>query len=86
MSTRYMTPQEERYIYHLLSGDPVIGSYIRNQMRYGSDPLANLPVCPKCERPSLYHGNGAICPTCGTFVPKEQTHKVRQHIKQGLFR
>ncbi|KKO51147.1 hypothetical protein [Paenibacillus sp. DMB20] len=86
-NTRYMTPQEERYMYHLLSGDPLIGSFIRNQMRHGAgDPLANLPVCPKCERPSLYHDNGAICPTCGTFAVKEKTHRVKDHIRQGYYR
>jgi hypothetical protein len=86
-NTRYMTPQEERYMLHLLSGDPLIGSFIRNQLRHGAgDPLANLPVCPKCERPSLYHDNGAICPTCGTFAVKEKTHRVKDHIRQGYYR
>jgi hypothetical protein len=86
-NTRYMTPQEERYMLHLLSGDPLIGNFIRNQLRHGAgDPLANLPVCPKCERPSLYHDNGAICPTCGTFAVKEKTHRVKDHIRQGYYR
>jgi hypothetical protein len=86
-NTRFMTPQEEKYMLHLLSGDPLIGNFIRNQLRHGAgDPLANLPVCPKCERPSLYHDNGAICPTCGTFAVKEKTHRVKDHIRQGYYR
>lgn len=83
--SREMTPQEEKYMYHLLKSDPLIGSYIRSQLG-NQNALLDLPVCPRCEKPSLYHQNGAICPTCGTFALKEKTHKVREHIKQGHYR
>lgn len=87
MATREMTAAEARFIMHAVGGDPLIASYIDNQAAAGYDmrqTVAQLPVCPNCERAALHHEIGIICPTCG--YKGAALHKVSNHIRNNLFR
>lgn len=88
-STTTLSPDEEMYWLHFLKGDPIVGSYIRSQMRENPNirrDLMNQPVCPKCERFCFYHKGGAQCPTCGTWTPEANTHKAKIHLAQGFYK
>lgn len=87
-SSTVMTPQEELYWMHFLEGDPLVGDYVRSQMRLNPrfrNDLLNQPVCSKCEKFAFHHKNGVMCPSCGTFT-SEKTHKVKIHIAEGHYR
>lgn len=87
MATRVITDAEARFLMHAVGGDPLIASYIDNQADAGYDmrkTLAQMPVCPRCERAALHHENGIVCPTCGFKGPS--MHKMRDHIRRGIFR
>lgn len=84
-----MTQDEQKYWMKFLSGDPLIGDYIRSQMRHNPQmrrDIMNQPVCGKCEGFTFFHKGGAQCPTCGTWTPEGQTHKVKIHLAEGYYR
>jgi hypothetical protein len=87
--TTSMTQDEQKYWMHFLQGDPLVGDYIRSQMRH--DPnyrrqVMNQPVCPSCEKFMFYDKDGtATCMTHGT-VAIDKTHKVKIHLAEGHFR
>lgn len=88
-STTTMDHSEEKYWMHFLQGDPLIGNYIRSQMRHNPQmrkELMNQPVCPKCEKFCFYHKGGAQCPTCGHWTPENSTHKVKIHLAGGHYK
>lgn len=88
-NTTVMTKDEQLYWMKYLSGDPIIGDYIRSQMRQNPQfrrELMNQPVCGKCEGFTFYHKGGAQCPTCGHWTPEGQTHKVKIHLAQGYYK
>lgn len=88
-STTVMTPEEKRYWTHFLSGDPLVGDYIRSQIRHNPNlrrEILNQPVCGRCEGFTFYHKGGAQCPTCGTWTPAGKTHKVKIHLAEGHYR
>lgn len=88
-STTVMDTQEKNYWTKFLSGDPLIGDYIRSQMRHNPQmrrEILNQPVCGKCEGFTFYHKGGAQCPTCGTWTPEGQTHKVKIHLAEGYYK
>lgn len=88
-STTVMTQDEQKYWMKFLSGDPLIGDYIRSQMRHNPQmrrEIMNQPVCSKCEGFTFYHRGGAQCPTCGTWTPEGQTHKVKVHLAEGYYK
>lgn len=82
-----LDPDEERYWMHALKGDPLIGPYIRNQMRHNPDlrDIAAHPVCIRCEKFSFHHKGGVMCPSCGYFNPVK-THDIKAHIRGGHFK
>jgi len=87
--TTVMTSDEQKYWMKFLSGDPLIGDYIRSQMRHNPQmrrEIMNQPVCSKCEGFTFYHQGGAQCPTCGTWTPEGQTHKVKIHLSEGYYK
>lgn len=82
-----MTHDEEVALTHMLSGDPLVGFYIRNQVSAGNpNPLRSMPVCTRCERPALYEGKDALCPACGQRTPRNLTITVKQYMDQRLFK
>lgn len=86
--TTYLDPEEEKYWLHFLSRDPIIGDYIRSQIRANPQlrrEILNQPVCPKCEGFMFFHKNGALCPSCGTFVP-ERSHTLKKHLREGYYK
>jgi len=88
MAVRYMTEEEERYLWHAVGHDPLIASYLSNQVHYGQDFMrtaVNLPVCERCESAALYHEGGVLCPKCGHFG-RNKGHRVKNHLKEGWFR
>jgi hypothetical protein len=88
-STTKLDPKEENYWMHFLQGDPIIGDYIKSQMRHNPQmrrEILNQPVCPKCEKFCFYHKGGAQCPTCGTWTPENSTHKAKIHLAGGYYR
>jgi Predicted DNA-binding protein containing a Zn-ribbon domain len=89
VSTRMMTDREARYLMHVTNGDPLIASYLNNQVNHGQNFLqqaANLLVCEKCESAALAHQQGYVCPRCGYRSATRSQYKVRDHIKRGAFR
>lgn len=88
-STTVMNEAEKRYWTHFLSGDPLVGDYIRSQIRHNPNlrrEILNQPVCVRCEGFTFYHQGGAQCPTCGTWTPEGKTHKVKIHLAEGHYR
>ncbi|MEO3947632.1 hypothetical protein [Gorillibacterium sp. CAU 1737] len=86
-ASREMTPQEERYFLHLLSGDPMFKDFVRSQAMHGENAAQRImkqPVCPKCERGAFYHKDGVACSHCGYMGAS--AHKIRQHIRGGHYR
>lgn len=86
--TTVMTPKEERYWYHFLKGDPIIGDFIKKQAMLNPQmrrDVLNQPICPKCEKFAFHHKEGVQCPTCGHWEPTK-THKVKEHIKGGHYK
>lgn len=84
---RYMTEEEARFLMHAVGGDPLIASYIDNQAEAGYDmrtTLAQLPVCPNCERAALHHESGIVCPSCG--YKGASMHRMHDHINRGMYR
>ena len=84
-----MNLQEKAYWSHFLSGDPLVGDYIRSQIRQNPQlrrEILNQPVCIKCEGFTFFHNGGAQCPTCGTWTPEGKTHSVKKHLKEGYYR
>ena len=82
-----MTPQEARWLQHAVGGDPIIGTYLRNQAMYGNDAMKtamNQPVCPKCERFAFYHQQGIACPSCG--YRGAAGHKLKIHLREGHYK
>lgn len=87
--TTVLSPEEKNYWMHFLSGDPIIGDYIRSQIRHNPQlrrEILNQPVCGRCEGFTFYHKGGAQCPTCGHWTPEGKTHKVKIHIAEGHYR
>lgn len=85
---RYLTEEEERYLWHALGHDPLIASYLSNQVQYGQDFMktaVNLPVCPRCESAALYHESGVMCPKCG-HRSNARTHRIKTHFKEGWYK
>lgn len=84
-----MDAQEQYYWMHFLQNDPLVGDYVRSQIRqnptFRKDVL-NQPVCGRCEKFAFFHKGGVMCPSCGSFTPLERTHKVKEHIKGGHYR
>ena len=84
-----MTPQEERFFKHAITNDPLAAWFLENQFMHGQSVMrhaANSYICPRCEAIALVHMGDVLCGRCGTFVPKEKTHKLKQHIEGGFFR
>ena len=84
---REMTTQEQRYWEHMLSGDPLIGDFLKKQGMFVDTvkKALNQPICPKCERFAFYHGKGGCaCPTCGYMGPVAQ--KVKTHLSEGWYK
>lgn len=82
-----MSAQEERYWIHALSGDPLIGNFLKQQGAF-VDPrkrAMNQPVCERCEKLAFWHKEGVQCPSCGHWAPVRM-HKVKEHIRDGLFK
>ncbi|MBB6672620.1 hypothetical protein [Cohnella nanjingensis] len=89
MTTRVMTQKEAAWIAHAVGGDPLIASYIDNQVDHGQDfyrIAANLPVCGRCERLVLVHNKGYVCPTCGHTEENSRGHKMKTHLRRGMYR
>ena len=89
VTTREMTPQEERFWRHALTNDKVAMSYLKNQAIHGQNiakHAKSLPISPCCESVALYHQGGIMCGKCGKWSPKAASHKLREHIRQGLYR
>ena len=87
--TTFMNQQEEKYWYHFLSSDPMVGDYIRSQLRHNPKlrrEILNQPVCPKCEGFMFFHQNGAQCVACGTFVVEGREHTLKKHVREGHYR
>lgn len=88
--TTTFTPEEERYWMHFLQGDPLIGDYIKSQIRHNPQlrrEILNQPVCPRCEKFCFYDKNGtAQCVTCGTNVSASKTNRVKIHLAEGHYR
>lgn len=87
-STTVMGVEQQRYWMHALQGDPLIGAYIRSQMRQNPQmrrEIFNQPVCARCEKFAFHHKNGVQCPSCGHFEPTK-THTLKTHLKEGHFR
>lgn len=85
---RNMTPQEERYWMHALSGDPIIGSFLRQQGMFTDwvQRAANQPICPRCERMAFHHTGGTVaCPSCGYMGVSEKI-KLKIHLRDGGYR
>jgi ribosomal protein L37E len=86
---RYITDSEARYLMHAVGNDPLIASYLQNQVQSGQRfdrQAANLLVCERCEKAALAHQQGYVCPSCGYRSETRSRHKVRDHIKAGMFR
>lgn len=86
--TTTFDPAEERYWLNALKGDPIIGQYIRNQMRNNpqySKEIFDHPVCSRCEKLAFHHKGGVQCPSCNHWSP-EKTHKIKTHIAGGYYR
>lgn len=86
--TTKLDPQEERYWLHALQGDPIVGDYIRSQMRLNptfNREIFNQPVCEKCERIAFHHKNGVMCATCGHWSTGK-THKIKIHLSEGHYK
>ena len=82
-----MTDAERRYLMHVVGGDPLIASFLDNQAAAGYDmrqTVANLPLCPNCERAALHHEQGIVCPTCG--YKGQALNKVKHHINGRGYR
>ena len=82
--TTKFDPREEAYWMHALKGDPLIGDYIKSQMRL--NPMFNReifdqPVCARCEKLAFHHKDGVMCPSCGHFS-NTKTHKVKIHLAE----
>lgn len=84
---REMSAQEERYWMHALSGDPLIGSYLRSQGMFNNwqQIATNQPICIKCERMAFHHKDGIACPSCGYMGPAEKI-KLKIHLSGGGYR
>lgn len=85
--SREMTAEEEQYMMHVLSGDPLLKDFLRGQAEFTNPQrrLANLPVCARCERGAFYHKGGVQCASCGHWSP-EKTHKLKIHVSGGHYR
>jgi ribosomal protein S27AE len=86
--THVMTESEHKFWQHALSGDPLIGDFLRKQAMHGVDArerAMNQPVCPKCERFAFHHGSGIVCPSCG-YEGVEKTHKLAIHLRDGFYK
>lgn len=88
-STTTLDQQEEKYWLHFLSRDPLVGDYIRSQIRHNPQlrrEILNQPVCPSCEGFLFYDKNDtAMCPKHGR-VAIDKTHKVKVHLAEGYYR
>lgn len=87
--SREMTPQEERYWIHALTRDGTSTAFLQNQVRHGQDLLqtsAKLAVCPRCEGVMLGDNKGHRCGACGTWVPKEKAHLLREYMMNSNFK
>lgn len=85
---REMTAQEEKYFATKLAGDPLLATYLNNQVNAGQNFMqqaGKLYVCERCESGALAHGNGYACPHCNYKSPTRST-KVRDYIKGGFYR
>ena len=82
-----MTAQEEQYWLHSLSGDPLIGSFLRTQGMFGDwrQRALRQPLCPKCERLSFHSEHGVTCPTCG-YSGSAQKIRIKDHLKNGGYK
>lgn len=87
-----MTPEEQRYWMHFLASDGkdrMVSDYIKSQIAKNPSfrkELMQQPVCPRCEGFTFFHKGGAQCTKCGKWTPDNQTHSVKRHLKEGLFR
>lgn len=87
--TTNMDAREQYYWMHYLQNDPLVGDYIRSQIRQNPQlrkEVLNQPVCGRCEKFAFYHKDGVMCPSCGSFTLKSKTHKVREHVKGGYYK
>ena len=82
-----MTAQEERYWLHSLSGDPLIGSFLRTQGMFGDwrQRALSQPVCGRCQKLAFHHENGTICPSCGHYSVGKGL-KLKVHLRDGLYK
>lgn len=89
--TTAFDPKEELYWLHFLSKqkkDPIVGSYIANQLRANPQfrrDILQQPVCARCECFAFHHKNGIQCSSCGHWEPAK-TNKVKDHIKGGMYK
>lgn len=87
--TAFLNPKEEQYWMHFLSRDPLVGDYIRSQLQHNPKlrrEVLNQPVCPSCEGFMFFHGEGAQCSACGTFVREGRNHTLKKHVREGHYR
>lgn len=87
-NTTVFDPSEERYWLNALKGDPIIGQYIRNQIKnnptYNREIFDHL-ICGRCEKIAFHHKNGVQCPSCGHWTPYK-TPKIKDHIRSGGYK
>lgn len=83
-----MTRQEERYLATKLANDPLLATFLNNQVNNNQDFMqqaGKLFVCERCESGALAHGTGYACPHCG-FKSDKRSMKVRDYMKGGFHR
>ncbi len=88
--TTTFDPQEEKYWYHFLKGDPIIGHYIRGQARMNptlSREIFNQHTCPHCEGFCFHDKNDTVrCMKCYKISPTSSTHTVKEHLRGGHYK
>ena len=85
---REMSVQEERYLATKLANDPLLATFLNNQVNNGQEFMAQagkLNVCERCESGALAHGSGYRCVHCG-YESKTRSMKVRDYMNDKFWR
>ena len=85
---REMSAQEETYFATKLANDPLLATFLNNQVNNGQDFMqqaGKLNVCERCESGALAHGTGYACPHCG-YTSKTRSTKVRDYMQKGMWK
>ena len=85
---REMSTSEERYFASKLANDPLLATFLNNQVNNGQNFMSQagkLFVCDRCESAALAHGTGYACPCCGHKSDKRSV-KVRDYVNERMFK